>query len=55
MEKVAREELDMQKPGEKVVSFIVPKPQVKPEPEQDISKKWFGWLSDSWNWVKSKF
>lgn len=55
MEKVAREELDMQKPGEKVVSFIAPKTKPLQIEEQNISKKWFSWLSNSWQWLKNKF
>ena len=48
IEKVAREELDLQKPGEKVYSFIMPE---KSEENADQSKKnflqnWLGWLSN---------
>lgn len=34
IEKVAREELSLQKPGEKVVSFILPPAQQKPEAQK---------------------
>lgn len=53
IEKVAREELDMQKPGEKVVGFIMPKQ--KPEQAQTKDNSWLGWLSGAWGWIKSKF
>ncbi len=59
IEKVAREELDLQKQGEKVVTFIMPQTQ-KPAQETkqqnflDI-KTWTSWLSQSWSWIKSKF
>lgn len=47
IEKVAREELDLQKPGEKVFSFVV-KPDENPQnPEKAPSawQVWLGWLS----------
>ena len=50
IEKVAREELDLQIQDEKVVSFIMPKPQQKEE--INISKNywnpknWLGWFSN---------
>lgn len=58
IEKVAREELDMQKEGEKVVAFVMP--EKKPVEEKTQQNFWannflFGWLSQSWNWIKSKF
>ncbi len=58
IEKIAREELDMQKEGEKVVSFVMPKQES--EEEQKIEsfwsmKFWFGWLGESWQWIKNKF
>lgn len=55
MEKIAREELDMQKPGEKVVSFIMPKRELSPVEGPDISQKWFSWLGNFWSWIKNKF
>ena len=48
MEKVAREELDMQKAGEKVVSFVFSKQETIQSEEQNISKKWFSWIGDTW-------
>lgn len=58
IEKVAREELDMQKQGEKVVAFIMPekKPaEEKPQKNFWSINFWFGWLSQSWQWIKNKF
>lgn len=58
IEKVAREELDMQKEGEKVVAFVMPeKKPVEEKPQQNFWSSNFlpGWLSQSWNWIKSKF
>ena len=54
IEKVAREELDLQKPGEKTVSFIMPEPQNK---ESTAGQKniWQAWLSNVWNWLKAEF
>ncbi len=47
LEKVAREELDMQKPGEKVFSFIKPQTQNTPsnEEQKSIWQKWLSWTS----------
>jgi cell division protein FtsB len=53
IEKVAREELDMQKNGEKVVAFVMPQQEQKPQDDQ--KNNWFGWIGQSWNWLKSKF
>lgn len=56
MEKVAREELDLQKPGEKVVSFVV----TQKEPSQNGSEQknffqaWQANLSNFWNWITGK-
>jgi len=58
IEKVAREELDMQKEGEKVVAFILPeKKRVEEKPQQNFWSQNIlsGWLSQSWSWIKSKF
>src|SRR3989344_4359868 len=56
IEKVAREELDLQKPGEGVVSFIMPQTQnqeniVKPS---NIFQDWMGGLNNSWQWIKDR-
>lgn len=59
IEKVAREQLDLQKQGEKVVTFIMPpkKPQEQKSEQQNFLdfKTWAGWLSQSWSWIKNKF
>jgi len=57
IEKVAREEQNMQKPGEKVVSFIMPEETKQAEASKNVwdIKNWFGWLSGSWNWIKGFF
>lgn len=51
IEKIAREELDLQKPGEKVVSFVVGQDQEN-SPEAGLNKgilnNFLGWLSNSW-------
>jgi cell division protein FtsB len=58
IEKIAYEQLGEQKPGEKEVIFITPPKKAeiisKPENFWDV-KVWLGWLSGSWNWIKSKF
>ena len=49
-EKIAREELDLQQPGEKVFSFIT-----TPNPKQQNNEKesvWQGWLSNISSWFK---
>jgi cell division protein DivIC len=58
IEKIAREESDMQKPGEKVVSFVEQNPQQKEAQTQENlwnSNFWFSWIGQSWNWIKGKF
>ncbi len=47
IEKVAREELDLQKPGEKVVSFIMPQNQNQNNnlETKNILQIWLRWLS----------
>jgi len=58
IEKIAREELDMQKEGEKVVSFVMPeqKSEEGQNPESFFSANfWFGWIGQSWGWIKNKF
>ena len=50
IEKVAREELDLQKPGEKVISFVKAPVQEEPSLEQkSIWQAWLGWVGD---WFK---
>jgi|GEM_PF-728795 len=58
IEKIAREESDMQKPGEKVVSFVEQNPQQKEvQTQEDLwnSNFWFSWIGQSWNWLLDKF
>ncbi len=50
IEKVAREELDLQKPGEKVFSFIKdPNEQAGVIPQKSIWPAWLGWIG---GWFK---
>ena len=50
IEKIAREELDLQIEDEKVVSFITPEPQQKEEINTNINywnpRTWLGWISN---------
>lgn len=58
IEKIAREELDMQKEGEMVVSFVMPEQKSLEEQKTESffsANFWFGWLGQSWNWLKSRF
>jgi cell division protein DivIC len=57
IEKIAREEQDMQKPGESVVAFIMPDQQNKQVPQEDyiLSGKWFSWVTDFWNYILDIF
>jgi cell division protein FtsL len=56
IEKVAREELDLQKQGETAVSFIMP-PVATPEANAVKStplQVWMGNISNAFSWLKSK-
>lgn len=57
IEKVAREQLDLQKPGEKVVSFIKEdnQQQQNEEGEKNIFQVWFDWIGNAWQWIKNRF
>ena len=58
IEKVAREEQDMQKEGETVVSFIMPDDDIQSKnymTEALSVSNWFGWLQNSLNWLKEIF
>jgi len=48
IEKVAREELDLQKPGEKVFSFIIPQlsQQENNNNSKNIFQIWLGWIGN---------
>ena len=58
IEKVAREELDLQIKNEKVITFTMPKVQKKEEINTNADfldiKTWLGWLSNSWQWIKNR-
>lgn len=50
IEKVAREDLDLQKPGETVVNFVIPKEEQEAE-KQKNKINWLGKLSEFWQWL----
>ncbi len=57
VEKIAREELNLQKEGEKVTGFILP-PDYQEQDEQVNywhPKNWWSWVVSRWDWLKSKF
>lgn len=53
LEKLAYEQLDRQKPGEKQVIFITP--QEKPKEEARPESFWTSWFSGIWSWIKNRF
>lgn len=55
VEKIAREELDLQKPGEKVYSFVRTAEQQGNEEQVKPASGWLGWISGAWNWLKNRF
>ena len=57
IEKIAREELSLQKPGEKVISFIKEPSQQNEDSQgqKNFLQNWLGWLSNGWQWIKDKF
>ena len=57
IEKVAREEINMQKPGEKAVSFILPEEKSKTEENTNIlsSNFWTAGFVRFWQGVKNIF
>ncbi|MCX6720055.1 MAG: septum formation initiator family protein [Candidatus Staskawiczbacteria bacterium] len=53
IEKIAYEQLGVQKPGEKQVIFIEPqKTETKAVSKEAV---WTSWFSEAWTWIKSKF
>lgn len=56
IEKIAREELDLQIQGEKVVTFVAPqnKEEKKEQEENNFFKVWTGWFSGIWSWLTGK-
>ena len=56
LEKLAYEQLNEQRPGEKEVIFIAPQQkEEQPVEEQNFWSNFSGWLSGSLNWIKNKF
>lgn len=55
IEKIGREEFDMQKPGENSVVFITREKNQNPEAELSEENTWQSRLSAIWLWFKSKF
>lgn len=58
IEKIARDQENLQKPGEKVVSFIMPGQQENQENKAEKASgkiNWLGWVSWPWDWIKSMF
>lgn len=53
LEEIAYEQLNQQKPGEKVFIFVEP----EKESEQIEAKKsfWPAWLTGTWQWIKNRF
>ena len=58
IEKVAREELGMQKKDEKVISFVLPAEKTKEAPDKIqnffSAKILTGWLLEKWQWLTRK-
>ena len=52
IEKIAREELDLQKPGETAVSFVVPEDESQDANVRPNSVG--GWFKNIWNWITGK-
>ncbi|HQK64109.1 MAG TPA: septum formation initiator family protein [Candidatus Staskawiczbacteria bacterium] len=55
IEKVAREEQDMQKEGETAVSFVFPDNGNPKDPAQTSEFENLGWLASFTNWIKGLF
>lgn len=53
IEKVAREQLDLQKPGEKTVSFVVSKDESQ-KADAPKTNTIQGWFSNVWSWITGK-
>ncbi|MDD4111184.1 MAG: septum formation initiator family protein [Clostridia bacterium] len=53
IEKIAREEQGMQRPGEKVVSFITPESKKEQKQDENVwdAKNWPGIFVNFWKWV----
>lgn len=57
VEKIAREDLDLQQPEEKVFSFIETPNQTQDnnQGEKTFLQNWLDWVGNGWQWIKSKF
>ncbi|MBI1866169.1 MAG: septum formation initiator family protein [Candidatus Staskawiczbacteria bacterium] len=60
IEKIAREELDLQIENEKVVTFVTPEVKQKEEINNSNTnffnfKIWLGWIGNGWQWIMDKF
>lgn len=58
IEKVAYEQLDQQRPGERQIIFLMPEDkQEKQNSQQNVWEPgfWTAWISKPWDWIKSKF
>jgi len=57
VEKVAREELNLQREGEKVVSFILPESKEEKGSGKHLWQPsyWKEWFSEKWQWIKGLF
>lgn len=55
IERVAREELNLQKEGEKVVSFILPEPEEESDKHPWQPSYWGEWFRTKWQWLKDVF
>jgi len=55
IEKIAREELDLQRQNEKVITFIMPETRQGEEINTSNNflnpKVWLGWFSNGWQWM----
>lgn len=50
LEKIAREQLNLQKENEKVIAFVMPK-----ENEVVQEERKGNWLINAWEWIKGRF
>lgn len=58
LEKIAYEQLNQQRPGEKEIIFVEPKKKTEQiQTQQNFlnASSWQAWFANAWNWIKSKF
>jgi len=58
LEKLAYEQFDQTRPGETEYMFVKPQKKVEVVSESKNfwnANKWFSWVGDAVNWIKSKF